>query len=269
MLAGYIHAEPARVRFSRKANRNRWIAPMVLCAMCLPFFPGCGEVWTDPLSTAAEYEKGLVVMYPGALVSDSEMLGFWGTFRLAGVDQAIEVVQWTTPRSYEADAVAANQASRASAVFEAERLAEYIRAHPNSPVTLLGYSAGAMYALMVAEVMPADAPLDKLILLSSSVSHQYDLVPALDHTRGGAFAYWSPNENTLRLLIAILGTTDLTDDPAAGYTGFDTVDPRLTQLQWTPQMLIQYGQPGEHSAYIYNLGWIADYIVPNVPRTKP
>ncbi len=105
--------------------------------------------------------------------------------------------------------------------------------------------------------------------MSSSISHKYDLVPALDHTREGALAYWSPNEFTLNLLMAILGTTDLTHDPAAGFVGFDTVDPRLTQLQWTPEMQTQYGQSGEHSAYIYNLGWIADFIVPYVPRTKP
>src|SRR5262245_18574781 len=68
---------------------------------------GCGEVWTDPLSTPSQYDKGLIVMYPGALGSDSEMLGFYTTLRLAGIDQAIEVPQWTAPVSYGTDGAAA------------------------------------------------------------------------------------------------------------------------------------------------------------------
>ncbi len=138
MFAVSSYAEPAMSRSIKIPVCTPRITRIAICAMWMSLLAGCGEVWTDPLSTAAEYEKGLVVMYPGALVSDSEMLGFWGTFRLAGVDQAIEVAQWTTPLSYELNAVEANRTSRASAVIEAERLAEYIRAHPNSPVDASG-----------------------------------------------------------------------------------------------------------------------------------
>lgn len=206
-------------------------------------------------------------MYPGALASDSEMLGFYATFRLVGIDQAIEVPQWTTPVSFGIDPVATYAQIKIDAAAEAERIEDYIRAHPDSPVTLFGFSAGSMFALMVAEALPDDAPVDMIILISSSVSHKYDVGPALDHSRGGAVAYWSPLENTLRIWMALLGTTDQTHDDAAAYRGFDSKDPRLVQIEWTPDML-RYWQPGEHSAYLFNLGWILDYIVPHVPLFK-
>ncbi len=249
-------------------NGRHRCAVMATAAAFLAALSGCGEVWTDPLSTAAQYDKGLIVMYPGALGSDSEMLGFYATFRLAGIDQAIEVPQWTAPVAYGTDPAATFALNQQTAVVEAARIANYIRAHPNAPVTLFGFSAGAMYAMMVAAALPADAPVDKIILISSSVSRAYDVGPALDRSTGGALAYWSPLENTLRIWMALLGTTDQTHDDAAAYSGFDSTDPRLTQLVWTPEMLLRYGQIGEHSAYLYDFGWILDYIVPYVPLIK-
>jgi len=239
----------------------------LLAAALLLGVTGCGEVWTDPLSSASQYDKGLIVMYPGALGSDSEMLGFFATFRLAGIDHAIEVPQWTPPVAYGVDPAATFAANQQSAIVEAERIAGYIRSHPSAPVTLFGFSAGSMYAMMVAAALPADAPVDRIILISSSVSRKYDVGPALDRSTGGALAYWSPLENTLRIWMALLGTTDQTRDDAAAYSGFDSTDPRLTQLAWTPDML-RYAQPGEHSAYLFNVGWILDFIVPHVPLTK-
>lgn len=240
---------------------------MSACFAILLNIAGCVEVWHDPLPTATEYDKGLIVMYPGALASDSEMLGFYATLRLAGIDHAIEVPQWTSPVGFGVDSAATFAQTQVDAVVEAARIADYMRAHPNAPVTLFGFSAGSMYAMMVAAGLPDDTPVDKIILISSSVSHKYDVVPALDHSKGGAVAYWSPLENTLRFWKALLGTTDQTWDDAAAYTGFDSTDPRLQQIQWTPDML-RYAQPGEHSAYLFNVGWILDYIVPHVPRTK-
>ena len=257
---------PAAGRF----NRRIALAQRALCMaalMAMLNIAGCVEVWTDPLPTATEYDRGLIVMYSGALASDSEMLGFYATFRLAGIDHAIEVPQWTAPVSYGVDPAATFAQNQAHAVVEAARIADYIRTHPNAPVTLFGFSAGSMYAMMVAAALPEDAPVDKLILISSSVSRKYDVSPALDRSRGGAVAYWSPLENTLRIWMALLGTTDQTWDDAAAYSGFDSTDPRLLQIPWTPDML-RYAQPGEHSAYLFNVGWILDYIVPHIPRTK-
>lgn len=260
----------AEARGSFRAIRSRRSAwGIAACWAVATLVAGCGDVWTDPLSTPLQYDKGLIVMYPGALVSDSEMLGFWTGLRFAGIDQAIEVQQWTPPLSNEIDPIGTYQLNRETAVVEAGRIADYVRAHPHAPVTLFGYSAGSMYAMMVAAELPADAPVDQLILLSSSVSHKYDIAPALNRSRGGAVAYWSPNEFTIRLLLALIGNTDLTRDPAAAYTGFDSNDARLTQICWTPDMLLRYGHIGEHSAYIFNLGWIIDYLAPHVPRSKP
>jgi len=254
-------------RTSAALNR-RHTALLLAAALSLCSASGCVEVWTDPLPTADQYDKGLIVMYPGALGSDSEMLGFYTTLRIAGIDHAIEVPQWTAPVAYGVDPVATFAENQQAAIVEAARIADYIRNHPDAPVTLFGFSAGSMYAMMVAAALPADAPVDKIILISSSVSYKYNVGPALDRSRGGAFAYWSPLENTLRFWKALIGNTDLTQDDAAAYTGFDSDDPRLTQLSWTPEMLLRYGQPGEHSAYLFNLGWIMDYIVPQIPLTK-
>lgn len=267
MSADHSPHGPATGRFE-----NRFAAVLRALSMAAGFavlltMAGCMEVWTDPLPTASEYDKGLIVLYSGALGSDSEMLGFYAALRLAGIDQAIEVPQWTTPVGFGIDPAVTFAQTQADAVVEAARIADYIRTHPTAPVTLFGFSAGSMYAMMVAAALPDDAPVDKIILISSSVSRKYDVGPALDRSNGGMVSYWSPLENTLRIWMALLGTTDQTRDDAAAYTGFDSTDPRLLQISWTPDML-RYGQPGEHSAYLFNIGWILDYIVPHMPRTK-
>src|SRR6185369_12493461 len=119
-----------RFTFARRGLR------LAACVSVLLSLSGCGEVWTDPLPTATEYDKGLIVMYPGALVSESEMLGFFATFRLAGIDQAIEVPQWTTPVSFGIDPAPTFEQNKVDAVVEAQRIADYMSAHPDAPVTL-------------------------------------------------------------------------------------------------------------------------------------
>ncbi len=258
-------------RVMRVVQRNsvlRLAACTLIAASLLTCPSGCVEVWNDPPSTPSQYDKGLIVMYAGALGSDSEMLGFHTAIRIAGIDQAIEVPQWTFPWGYAIAPEAALAQHQLDAEAEAARIAAYIRSHPNAPVTLFGFSAGSMFAMMVAAALPADAPVDKIILISSSVSRKYDVGPALDRSTGGMVSYWSPLENTLRIWMALLGTTDLTRDDAVAYSGFDSTDPRLLQIPWTLEMFLKHGNPGEHSSYLFNFGWMLEYIVPHIALTR-
>ena len=44
-----------------------------------------------------ELNRGLIVLYPGALNSHAEMIGLYSGLRMAGADQPIEVVRWSGP----------------------------------------------------------------------------------------------------------------------------------------------------------------------------
>ena len=238
---------------------------LLLTAFALP---GC-DVWSPPLPTAAETDAGLIVLYPGALNTRTEMIGTYYGLRDAGLEQAIEVRPWGEPFGHIVNVVAQAAAARQAAVLEAERLHQYMLTHPSAPVTLIGYSDGAQFAAWVAEALPADAPpLSRVILLSASMSPDYDLRPAMNRTQHGAAAYWSPREQTPVFLLGIIGILDGSAPPPAGTAGFTLTDERLVQLMWTPDMAEQYDQNGEHPDYIFKPAWITAYIAPWVPRSR-
>jgi len=251
-------------------RQGRRLLRLASCLMTLSSLPlaGC-DVWSPPIPTAAETDAGLIVLYPGALNTHTEMIGTYYGLLDAGIDQAIEVKQWGDPVGHITNVAAQAVAVKEAAGVEAARLAAYMQAHPAAPVTLIGYSDGAQFAVWVAERMPADSPsLSRLILLSASMSPDYDLRPAMDHTQHGAAAYWSPREQTTVFLLGIIGMLDGSAPPPAGTLGFTLTDDRLIQLEWTPDMAERFDQNGEHSDYIFRPAWITAYIAPWVPRSR-
>jgi len=112
---------------------------------------GCG-LWSPPAATPEELSKGLVVMYPGALNTTIEMAGVYTGLREAGIDHAIEVVPWQTPMANFLMPTEFLGIQRPWARVEAARIAQYSTEQPGSPVTLLGYSGGAMMCILVADL---------------------------------------------------------------------------------------------------------------------
>lgn len=225
------------------------------------------DVWRSPPATPEEYERGLLVMYPGTSNLNIEMLGFYTAMKEAGLDLAIEVRPYGEFMEHVFDPFGSQPRFAERADVEAERLAEYIRAHPNSPVTLMTFSGGAVFTLLVGAAMPADAPLDRIIMMSPGVWKDYNVLPTLDHVTQGVVSYWSPREEGPKLIAQLFGTSDAHfSDPATSY-GFTIQDPRLFQISWTPEMQA-FGNNGEHLDYFFNTGFIEKFVTPWVITQK-
>lgn len=228
---------------------------------------GC-EVWSPPIPSFDEYGRGLIVMYPGSFNTTSEMSVFYSALREAGVDQAIEVIKWSEAGEHFLNPSGFLDSYRPRARSEAARIAAYQAGHPGMPVTLLGFSGGAMAAIVVTEEMPPDQKIDCVILLSPGVSSTYDLNAMLEKTKEGAVAYWSPHEAFTIWLAGLLGTVDGVFERPAGAFGFVTQNPKLRQVEWDSSMLA-YGNDGEHLSYLLNGTWIRTFVAPWIAHPHP
>lgn len=258
----------ARLSTSIPKRQPTWFGCAVISLMLSILGTGC-EVWQPPIPSPAEYGRGLVVMYPGSTNTRSEMIGFYFGLRESGIDQAIEVVPWSLPLVRFVLGAGFFAEQQAWAMGEAARISEYRSRHPNAPVTLLGFSGGAMAAILVVEALPEGDSVDRVILLSAGVSSQYDLSVVLERSAGGVFVYWSPLENFAQGLANSFGTVDGDFSRPAAVFGFTMSHPMLTQLSWDASMRDEFGNNGDHFDYFLNVAWIRRYIAPWVAVSSP
>jgi pimeloyl-ACP methyl ester carboxylesterase len=111
--------------------------------------------------------------------------------------------------------------NQAEAQKVADLIIDHIRKQPASPIILSGHSGGTGIAVWALEKLPADIKIDKLILLASALSPDYDLRLALSHVKSQCYSFCS--ENDLIVLGAgtkMLGTIDGKKVEAAGRCGF-------------------------------------------------
>lgn len=221
---------------------------------------GC-DVWIPPTPSAAELDRGLIVLYPGAMNTRTEMIGFYYGLRAAGIDQAIEVRPWALPLLNFVIPTQFLEFQRPWAVEEAARIAAYRAQHPNGRVTLLGFSGGAMICALVAEEMPPGSMIDQIIMMSPGISTRYDLGPMLANTSDGAIVYWSPRDTVINFTTQWLGTLDGVFGPSAAGFGFEMQHPKLTQVSFGPPLAI-FGNTGQHTDYTFSVEWIEAIVAP-------
>jgi pimeloyl-ACP methyl ester carboxylesterase len=103
----------------------------------------------------------------------------------------------------------------------AVQIAAYRQAFPQGKVFLVSHSAGSAVTLAAAEALPPGS-IDRIILLSPSISSEYDLRPTLRCVRDGIDVYYSTRDTLqLGLGIALVGTADgCWGCAAAGRVGF-------------------------------------------------
>ncbi len=103
----------------------------------------------------------------------------------------------------------------------ARRIRIYQRQHPGRPVDLIGLSAGSGVAIFALEELPPENNVDHVVLLSSSLSAEYDLTRALRRVKHGVYVFWSPGDPVLRSFVPIVGTVDRSEfgAPPAGARG--------------------------------------------------
>lgn len=201
--------------------------------------------------------NGYIVMLPGV---DSRAWQFSGTeagLREAGIDRAVDVVEWGDSSTGSIENLTDLRRNQERAKSIAFRIAGYQRCYPAAPVTLVGYSGGGGLAVLVAEALPEDVELDRMILIGAAISPDHDMRRALARCRRGIVNYYSANDwFMLGVGTRALGTIDRKKTDSAGRIGFRLAsgelrdEPELTQIAWRSDWR-ELGHNGSH------VGWLA------------
>jgi pimeloyl-ACP methyl ester carboxylesterase len=207
--------------------------------------------------TAKSAPDNLVLMLPGVEGGSWQLTSVVDGLHDAGVRQEIEIIPWGKWPLSSMDNLMNHEANLERAKKISERIAAHRQTHPSSSITLVGYSGGGGIAVMVAEALPENVSIDRLILIAAAVSPEYDLTKVLSHVRGNMVNFYSENDwFMLGWGTQTFGTIDRKNTAAAGRIGF--VDaagkPResqqIKQIEWRPDWA-RLGHWGGH------IGWLA------------
>jgi pimeloyl-ACP methyl ester carboxylesterase len=146
---------------------------------------------------------------------------------------------------------------------------------PTARIVLVSFSAGSRIVLLAAEKSPAHS-IDRIVLLSATMSCYYDLRQALRATRGGIDNFHSIFDLFLQMTAARAGTSDGLMGETAGRFGFWLPGPRehypeycgLRQYQWREA----FGGQGGHlsfTRYDFLKGYLAPLLLTPAPQTMP
>ncbi len=139
----------------------------------------------------------------------------------AGYKGAGELMAWETGKGLLKDQVASVEYKRSKAKESAVAIQEYNREHPGAPIELLGFSAGTAQAIFALEALPEAVQVNRVVLLGTSISHDYDLTEALKRVSGKLYIFTSPHDRMVGTMMKLSGTADRKfRDAGAGVNGF-------------------------------------------------
>jgi len=254
-----------------------WTSRIVKCSLALIVFAagifagGCGQGSVEVSDELARMDRGLAVILPGiegmGISSESIRAGLGE----GGVGLRIETWEWGVPMLE--GGLAINQMdvarNRQQADKLAQRIYEYQKSYPDRPVFLIGHSGGSGVAVFTMEALaklPDAQPVCGAILIASSLSAGYDLIPALRHTRYGILSVSNPFDlAALGLGTAAMGTVDGTRKASAGRTGFTMRHAKLFKMPITLGMLRGI-RITPHTAGT-TTSFVREYLAPWILRT--
>lgn len=126
----------------------------------------------------------------------------------AGYPGAGEMFDWETGRGLVADQEASVEYKRGKAAELARRIGEFRQQYPVTPVTLVGFSAGTVIAVFALEALPPGVTVESVVLLSASLSADYDLTSALQRVERRMYITTSHRDGMLQYLMPLSGTAD-------------------------------------------------------------
>lgn len=223
-------------------------------------------------SNAANAERGLLWMFPGIVGLEWEMGPAYRALRDAGLVRETRFFQWDRPGLEILDHLADEEHNRQRAAEVAAEIVAWRGEHPDAPIDLVGYSGGAAIAVWVAEALPEDVRLNKIVMAQPGLSPTYDLRDALSRVDDRMIVFYSPGDWLLAgAFTSLLGTLDRRFTAAAGKDGFwlevAVPDPvlraKVEQVGWTPEWAAA-GHPGTHLPilqYEWNRRIVAPYLV--------
>ncbi len=185
---------------------------------------GCGR-GNEVYVTQQRENEGLVVILPGIEGESSLNRNIRRGLDTAGVEAAMPIYSWGRPIPLagmvlnQIDVAGNRRAGRRIA----GKIVEYKESYPGRPVYIIGHSGGGGIAVFAAEAMPDGSRIDGLVLLSASISSNYDLTEALNNCRKGIVNFHNPRDvGLLGLGTTLAGTVDGARGSSAGLEGFAT-----------------------------------------------
>ncbi len=166
----------------------------------------------------------------------------------AGYAGDVEIYIWTTSFVPLVDQLNIG-AAKIRALALADKIKRYHRAHPDTDINLIALSAGTGVATWAVESLADGVRINNLVLLGSSLSHDYDVSKALQHMTGKVYVYSSPNDTVLQT-VKLVGTIDgkrgVDSAGAVGLTPPPGYESRVVNVPWSREWL-RYGWTGAHT----------------------
>ena len=127
---------------------------------------------------------------------------------------------WTTYLGAVMDQVSLSHNRREGRELAA-KIQTFLDTHSDGEVNLIGLSAGTGVVVFALEALELKHKVQNVVMLSSSLSADYDLTGALRRVDGGMYFLWSPDDPILADVVPILGTVDRSshDTAPAGMWG--------------------------------------------------
>ncbi|MBK9120407.1 MAG: alpha/beta hydrolase [Phycisphaerales bacterium] len=229
----------------------------VVAISAITVLAGCA---TTPTDIPARCERGYVYYLDGA--GGGRPLSNWASgvrdgLRTAGYPGWGEMFTWQTGLGVAPDQLASNEYKRAKAAQLARKIVAFQQTHPNTPITLVGHSAGTAIAVFALEALPERPIIENVILLSGSLSADYDLTVALMRVRQNMYVFTSDRDVILTVLLPISGPADrgAASNHVTGVSGaILPANPRpetahqyskVVEVQWNPSFR-SIGHVGGH-----------------------
>ncbi|MBN2448464.1 MAG: hypothetical protein JXO22_17185 [Phycisphaerae bacterium] len=241
-------------------------AASILLVGCLGLLvAGCGP------SFSSQAQHGITFYCPGAGNIDFGDAGVREGLAKAGYRGQVASVIWTVSLNPAID-----QAVKVNANIGGAKLARfiesYMKEYPGRPVNLIGLSAGTGVALYACERLKPGYEVDSVILLSGSISHDYDITKALQHVKsdGMIYNFYSPKDVVLAGPMKAFGTIDgKFGTDGAGAVGLTPPRhrERVVNIRWKPAYM-KYGYYGGHTdvtSAAFVQAEISKYVVNETP----
>jgi pimeloyl-ACP methyl ester carboxylesterase len=206
---------------------------------------------TTPSSTAIrrEHAGGRVLILPGVSNERFQLAGLAAQIREAYPLLQVEIRPWG-PAFLSLSNLAAFERNRQTAQALANELADYRRAHPRSVLVVIGYSGGGGIAVLLAEALPDDVTIDRLILVAPAISRNYPIEDVvLPHVAEFMVNFASAKDFAVGWGTAHFGTIDRKWENSAGSVGFAAEHPRLVEWHWSKETIAD-GHYGNHLSYL-------------------
>jgi pimeloyl-ACP methyl ester carboxylesterase len=220
---------------------TRALSTVMLIAVVAAATTGCGT------SFGPQARNGITFYCPGAGNIDFGDNGIRRGLKAAGYRGQVASVMWTLLFNPAIDQTVRLNA-HVGAVELARSIEKYQDRFPGRPVNVIGLSAGTGVAIWAVENLAPGRSVDNVVLLSSSLSSNYDMSKALAHIRGRIYNYYSSQDPVLWGPMKVFGTIDgqfLAD--GAGAVGLHPPSGagRVVNIRWQREFS-RYGYYGGH-----------------------